>query len=124
MRARASTFVLGAACSRFYDFGRNKMEKIKNHALTDELRNHRTRVIHALAGGARGHEQKCGFLKCLLCQKAWRGGLKKRILSAASHRWKKALRTYLLFISTSPQEFVNKPDAGATGYFMAISKHL
>ena len=29
MRARVSTFVLGTACSRFYDFGRNKMEILK-----------------------------------------------------------------------------------------------
>jgi hypothetical protein len=29
-------------------------------------------VIYALAGGERGHEKKCGFLLCLLGQKALR----------------------------------------------------
>jgi hypothetical protein len=29
MRARMRTFVLETACSRFYDFGRNKMEILK-----------------------------------------------------------------------------------------------
>jgi hypothetical protein len=29
IRARMRTFVLGTACSRFYDIGRNKMEVLK-----------------------------------------------------------------------------------------------
>jgi hypothetical protein len=33
----------------------------KDNALTDELGIVRTQVIHALAGGARGHEQNFGF---------------------------------------------------------------
>ena len=46
----------------------------KDHALTDELGIARTRVIHALAGGARGRVQNFGFSPCLLCQRAWLGG--------------------------------------------------
>jgi len=46
----------------------------KDHALTDELGICPTRVIHALAGDARGREQNFGFSPCLLGQKAWRGG--------------------------------------------------
>jgi hypothetical protein len=65
---------LGTRHSRFYDFGRNKTEIFKLNALTNELCNRRTRVIHALAGGARVHEQNCGFSPSLLGQKARRGG--------------------------------------------------
>ena len=46
----------------------------KDHALTDELGIPRTRVIHVLAGGARGREQNFGFSPCLLGQRAWREG--------------------------------------------------
>jgi hypothetical protein len=37
-------------------------------------------VTHALAGGARGREQNCGFSPCLLGQKAWRGGQKANFM--------------------------------------------
>ena len=46
----------------------------KDYALTDELGIVRTRVIHALAGGARGHEKNFGFSTCLLGQRVWREG--------------------------------------------------
>ena len=46
----------------------------KDHALTDELGIIRTRLIHALAGGARRREQNFGFSPCLLGQRAWLGG--------------------------------------------------
>jgi hypothetical protein len=46
----------------------------KDQALTNELGSRRTRVIHALAGGARGHEQNFGFSPCHEGQKAWSGG--------------------------------------------------
>ena len=49
-------------------------ETFKDHTLTDELGIVRTRVIHALAGGARGREQNFGFSPCLLGQRAWLGG--------------------------------------------------
>ena len=51
-----------------------KRGNFKDHALTDELGICPTRVIHALAGGARGREQNFGFSPCLLGQRAWREG--------------------------------------------------
>jgi hypothetical protein len=75
MRARVSSFVLGVACVRFYDFGRNKKEILK--IMTNELGNNRTRVIHTLAGGARGHENNCGFSPCLLEVKNYGVGVEK-----------------------------------------------
>jgi len=39
-------------------------------------------VIHALAGGAREHEQNCGFSPCLLGQKAWHGDEKSNIIGS------------------------------------------
>ena len=47
---------LGFPPSQFYDFGHKKRGNFKDHALTDELGICPTRVIHALAGGARGRE--------------------------------------------------------------------
>ena len=72
MRARVSTFVLGTARSQSYELGRNKLGIFKDNALTDELGICPTRVIHALAGGARGREQNFGFSPRLLGQRAWR----------------------------------------------------
>ena len=57
IRTRVSTFLLGFSPSQFYDFGRNKKGNFKDNALTNELGIPPTRVIHALAGGARGREQ-------------------------------------------------------------------
>jgi hypothetical protein len=49
-------------------------------------------------------------------------GLKKRISSGLSHRWNKARRRHWIWKYVSPQEFVNAPDAGATGLFCGYSK--
>jgi hypothetical protein len=61
MRARVSTFVLGACHSQPYEFDRNKNGNFKNHSLTNEFGICRTRVIYALAGGERGHEKNAAF---------------------------------------------------------------
>ena len=74
MRARMSTFVLGYPRSQSYEFGNKKEGNFKDHALTDELGICPTRVINALAGGARGREQNFGFSPRLLGQRAWREG--------------------------------------------------
>ena len=42
--------------------------------LRDEIEIAPTRVIYALAGGARGREQNFGFSPYFLGQRAWRGG--------------------------------------------------
>jgi hypothetical protein len=48
------------------------MKMYTDHTLTGELGILRTREGHALAVGARGHEQIYGFSPCLLGHKAWR----------------------------------------------------
>ena len=60
------------ALLRFREYS-NVIFKVKDHALTDGLGIVRTRVIHALAGGARGREQNFSFSPYLLGQKVWRG---------------------------------------------------
>ena len=74
MRARVSTFVLGTTCLQSYDFGHKKRGNFKDNALTDEHGICPTRVIHALAGGAREREQSFGFSPRLLGQRALREG--------------------------------------------------
>jgi hypothetical protein len=82
----------------------------------------RTQEGHALAVGARGHEQNCGFFACLLGQKSMASGFKKRISSHQSHRWNKARRIHWILTYGSPQQFVNASDAGITGLFCGYFK--
>jgi hypothetical protein len=52
-----------------------------DHALTDEIGIRRTREVHALFGGQRGHERSYGFSPCLLGQNEWRGVLKANVIT-------------------------------------------
>jgi hypothetical protein len=45
--------------------------RVRTGLITEELGKLRTRVIHALAGSARGRERNLGFSPCLLGQRAW-----------------------------------------------------
>jgi hypothetical protein len=79
-------------------------------------------VYHALAGSARGREHNYGFSPCLLGQRAWREDRKSeyhvnKVMGGRRHG-----RNAEYFYVPKLKKFVNKLDAGATGYFLATFK--